>query len=81
MTWDSSGLKALPMGLQGQVSGRLLEAVRASGRDDLTMQLGGQIAGSITEVRPARMVLDEMVREAVEVLTALARTRVTFALA
>jgi len=61
--------------------GRLLAAARASGRDDLAMQLGGQIAGAITAGRPAHVVLDEMVREAVDVLTALARTRVTFATA
>jgi nitronate monooxygenase len=79
--WERSGLAALPMGLQGQVSGRLMATARASGRNDLSMQLGGQIAGSLKEVRPAHVVLEEMVREAVEVLAALSRTRVTFALA
>jgi nitronate monooxygenase len=79
--WEKSGLAALPMGQQGQVSGRLLSAARATGRPDLAMQLGGQIAGAIREVRPAHVVLDEMVREAIDVLSALARTRVTFALA
>jgi NAD(P)H-dependent flavin oxidoreductase YrpB (nitropropane dioxygenase family) len=79
--WEKSGLAALPMGQQGRISGRLMAAVRASGRNDLTMQLGGQIAGALREVRPAHVVLDEMVREAVEVLTALSRTRVTFAMA
>jgi nitronate monooxygenase len=79
--WEQSGLPALPMGQQGQVSGRLMAAVRSAGRDDLTMQLGGQIAGSVTQIRPARVVLEEMVREAVDVLTALSRTSVTFAMA
>ena len=55
--------------------------VTLDGRNDLAMQLGGQIAGSLKEVRPAHVVLDEMVREAVDVLTTLSRTRVTFALA
>ena len=79
--WDRSNLAALPMGQQGQVSGRLMAAVRASGRNDLTMQLGGQIAGAVTEIRPARMVLEEMVRETIDVLGSLQQTRVTFALA
>jgi nitronate monooxygenase len=79
--WDKSGLASLPMGQQGQVSGRLMAAARATGRDDLAMQLGGQIAGAIKEVRPAHVVLDEMVREAVDVLSSLSRTRVTFAMA
>src|SRR5205807_7324771 len=72
--WEKSGLPALPMGQQGQVSGRLMAAARASGRNDLSMHLAGQIAGSIKEVRPAHVVLDEMVRDAVEVLEALSRT-------
>jgi hypothetical protein len=35
----------------------------------------------IKEVRPAHVVPDEMVREAVDVVTARSRTRVTFAMA
>ena len=58
-----------------------MAAVRASGRNDLTMQLGGQITGALKEVRPAHVVLDEMVREAIDVLSALSRSSVTFALA
>ncbi|HEV7662409.1 MAG TPA: nitronate monooxygenase, partial [Chloroflexota bacterium] len=76
--WEQSGLPPLPMGLQGQISGRLLAAARAAGRNDLAMQLGGQIAGSITAIRPAHIVLEEMVREAVDVLTALSHHSVTF---
>jgi nitronate monooxygenase len=79
--WEKSGLAALPMGRQGRISGRLMAAVRASGRNDLTMQLGGQIAGALREIRPAHVVLDEMVREAIDVLSALSRTSVTFAMA
>jgi nitronate monooxygenase len=79
--WEKSGLAALPMGLQGQVSGPLMAAARVAGRDDLAMQLAGQIAGSITEVRPAHVVVEEMVREAIDVLSSLTRTRVTFSMA
>lgn len=67
-SWEASGLKALPAGLQGLVSGRVNAAVRASKREDLNMHLGGQIAGMLNQVRPAHVVLEEMVREAVEVL-------------
>jgi len=77
--WEKSGLTALPMGMQGQVSGRLMGAARAAGRNDLSMQLSGQIAGAITDVRPAHVVLDDLVREAVDVLASLTRTRVTIA--
>jgi hypothetical protein len=41
------------------------------------MHLGGQIAGMMTEIRPAHVVLDELVREAVDVLTTLTGARVT----
>ena len=41
------------------------------------MHLGGQIAGMVNEIRPAHVVLDEMVREAVDVLTTLTGSRVT----
>jgi NAD(P)H-dependent flavin oxidoreductase YrpB (nitropropane dioxygenase family) len=70
-SWDRSGLPALPMGLQSRLSGRVQLAARASGRPDLMMQLGGQIAGSLTEVRPAAAVLDQLVRETVDVLSHL----------
>ncbi|HUZ77762.1 MAG TPA: nitronate monooxygenase, partial [Chloroflexota bacterium] len=73
-------LPALPMGAQGIVSGRVQAAARVSGRNDLMMQLGGQISGSIRELRPAHVVLEELVRETVDVLTALAHTRVTFSM-
>ena len=78
-SWEASGLKALPMGAQGLVSGRINAAVRASRREDLSMHLGGQIAGMLTQIRPAHVVLEEMVREAVETLGELqAQSRVTY---
>jgi hypothetical protein len=44
------------------------------------MHLGGQIAGMVSQVRPAHVVLEEMVREAVETLGELqAQSRVSFA--
>jgi NAD(P)H-dependent flavin oxidoreductase YrpB (nitropropane dioxygenase family) len=79
-SWEKSGLAALPMGMQGMVSGRIEAAARASGRHDLTMHLGGQIAGMVNEIRPAHVVLNELVREAVDVLTTLTRARVTVSL-
>jgi NAD(P)H-dependent flavin oxidoreductase YrpB (nitropropane dioxygenase family) len=78
-SWEASGLKALPMGAQGLVSGRINAAVRESHREDLNMHLGGQIAGMLTQIRPAHVVLEEMLREAIEVLGELqAQSRVSF---
>ncbi len=78
--WEDSGLQALPMGLQGMVSGRVTNAARVSGHPELTMNPAGQISGMLKEIRPARVVLEEMVEEAVLVLQDLAAKRVTFAL-
>jgi len=75
--WEESGLPALPMGLQGIVSGRVTAAARASGHPELTMNPAGQIAGMIKRVRPAREVLEEMVDGAARVLAELAASRVT----
>jgi NAD(P)H-dependent flavin oxidoreductase YrpB (nitropropane dioxygenase family) len=79
-SWEASGLRALPAGMQGLVSGRVNAAVQAAKREDLNMHLGGQIAGMIDQIRPAHVVLEEMVREAVDVLGELqAQSRVSFA--
>jgi len=78
--WEDSGLQALPMGIQGIVSGRVTAAARASGRADLTMNPAGQISGMLTKIRPAREVLEEMVQQAIDVLKEMASTRVTVAI-
>jgi len=75
--WEESGLPALPMGLQGIVSGRVTAAARASGHPELTMNPAGQISGMIKRIRPAREVLEEMVDGAARVLAELAASRVT----
>jgi NAD(P)H-dependent flavin oxidoreductase YrpB (nitropropane dioxygenase family) len=80
-SWESSGLKALPMGVQGVLSGRISAAARASDRQDLNMHLGGQIGGMMHEIRPARVVLESMVAEAIEVLRELMSSRVTYSFA
>jgi NAD(P)H-dependent flavin oxidoreductase YrpB (nitropropane dioxygenase family) len=38
-------------------------------KDDYVGGLAGQISGLIKEIKPARRVLEEMVEEAVEILT------------
>ena len=79
-SWESSGLKALPMGAQGVVSGRIGAAVRASHREDLNMHLGGQIGGMMHEIRPAREVLESMVADAIDVLREMTSSRVTYSI-
>ena len=67
--WEDSGTQALPMGLQGLLIADIAEAAKQGDREDLLMNAAGQISGLLNELRPAAEVLEEMVREAVEVFT------------
>jgi nitronate monooxygenase len=67
--WEALGVKALPMGLQGLLVADLVASARAAGKDELLMNAAGQAAGMITRLRPAREVVEDLVRGAVEVLT------------
>ena len=67
--WEDSGTQALPMGLQGLLIADIAEAAKQGEREDLLMNAAGQISGLLNELRPAAEVLEEMVREAVEVFT------------
>jgi NAD(P)H-dependent flavin oxidoreductase YrpB (nitropropane dioxygenase family) len=67
--WEESGIQALPMGLQGLLVRDLLYSVRQAGREDLLMNAAGQTAGLMHEIRPARVILQDIVTKAAEVLT------------
>jgi nitronate monooxygenase len=67
--WEATGIKALPMGLQGLLIADLLAGAKAAGKDDLLMNAAGQAAGMITHLRPAGEVVREMVDGAIKVLT------------
>jgi NAD(P)H-dependent flavin oxidoreductase YrpB (nitropropane dioxygenase family) len=69
--WERSGLRALPMGMQGQVVRDLVHSLRAAGRDDLLMNAAGQTSGMLREIRPARAILEEIVEQASALLRAL----------
>ena len=67
--WEDSAEQALPLGLQGLLIADIAEAAKQGGRQDLLMNAAGQISGLLNEIRAAAEVLEEMVREAVEVFT------------
>jgi len=67
--WAESGLDPLPFPLQALVSSDLLAAFIEAGQNDYVGGLAGQVSGIIHEIKPARQVLEEMVEEAVEILT------------
>ncbi len=67
--WEATGVKALPMGLQGLLIADLLAGARAAGKDELMMNAAGQASGMITHLRSAAEVVDEMVSGAIRILT------------
>jgi NAD(P)H-dependent flavin oxidoreductase YrpB (nitropropane dioxygenase family) len=74
--WESQKLDALPMGMQGIVSGEIMAGARQADRLDLLMNPAGQISGMLNEMRPAREIMDEMVREAAEILSEDLKSRI-----
>jgi len=67
--WDESGLDALPFPLQVMISSTLLASFVKVNKTDYIGGFAGQIAGFIKEIKPARQILEEMVEEAVDILT------------
>lgn len=67
--WESSGIRALPMGIQGIVIRDVAHSLRQAGREDLLMNAAGQIAGMLNEVRPASTIMEEIIGETVEILS------------
>jgi NAD(P)H-dependent flavin oxidoreductase YrpB (nitropropane dioxygenase family) len=75
--WESSGLQALPMGLQGMLIQDLVYSVRKAGREDLLMNAAGQASGLLNKVRPASEILQDIVGQAAEILGRGLQQRVT----
>ena len=67
--WEASGIRALPMGVQGIVIRDVAHSLRQAGREDLLMNAAGQIAGMLHEVRPASVIMEEIIGETVEILS------------
>jgi nitronate monooxygenase len=67
--WESQKMDALPMGLQGIVSGELMSGARQANKLELVMNPAGQISGMLKAMRPARDILEDMVREAAAILS------------
>ncbi len=67
--WDGSGLDPLPFPTQVLISSALLAGFIKAQKDDYVGGLAGQISGLIKEIKPAKQVLEEMVEEAVDILT------------
>ena len=67
--FEKSGLPTLPMGVQDIAIRDVVHSLREAGRDDLLMNAAGQIAGSLSEVRPASVIVEEIIMDAATILT------------
>jgi NAD(P)H-dependent flavin oxidoreductase YrpB (nitropropane dioxygenase family) len=73
--WDESGLKALPMPLQGVLMDDIVSSADAANRAELINNPAGQIAGMLKRKRPAKEILMSMVHEAEAGIERLAAMR------
>ena len=69
--WAKSGLEALPMPLQGVLVGSFVKAATLANRWDLVNNPAGQVAGLLSEIKPAKKIMEEMVQGTINHLTEL----------
>jgi nitronate monooxygenase len=67
--WEESGLEPLPFPTQVMISSALLWSFVEADKTEYVGGLAGQVSGLIHEIKPAREVLDDMVEEAVDILS------------
>ncbi len=67
--WANSGLDPLPFPTQVLISSALLASFIEANKTDFVGGLAGQVSGIIKEIKPAAQVLEDMVEEAVDILT------------
>lgn len=67
--WVDAGKEPLPMPYQSMISGPVLAAATHAERKDIAPGFAGQGLGLIRQIRPAREVLEDLVRSAEESLT------------
>ncbi len=77
--WESSGLDPLPFPTQVMLSSALVKMFEKAEMNDYISPFSGQIAGMITEIKPAAQVVEEMVEQAVEILARTLPSNVVFA--
>jgi nitronate monooxygenase len=67
--WETSGLDPLPFPMQVLLASAMVEMFNRAGMEDYIGPFSGQVAGLIKEIKPAADILNDMVAEAVDVLT------------
>ena len=67
--WDQSGLIPIPFPGQVLIASGLFAGFLEAKKREYVGGFAGQVSGLIQEIKPAKQVLDEMVEEAVDILT------------
>jgi NAD(P)H-dependent flavin oxidoreductase YrpB (nitropropane dioxygenase family) len=67
--WEKSGLEPLPFPTQGIFASAMVEMFNNAEKKDYMGPFSGQISGLIKEIKPAALILEDMVEEAADILT------------
>jgi NAD(P)H-dependent flavin oxidoreductase YrpB (nitropropane dioxygenase family) len=67
--WEESGLEPLQFPVQVLFASAIVDMFNRAGNVEYVGPFAGQVSGLIREIKPAAQILDEMVEEAVEILT------------
>jgi nitronate monooxygenase len=67
--WENSGLDPLPFPEQSLFASALAEMFNTAEKKEFMGPFSGQVSGLIKEIKPARDIVEEMVEEAVDILT------------
>lgn len=67
--FEASGLQALPMPFQSLIAFPILEGARQAGMKEIYPGIAGQSVGLLNRIRPAREIVEEMVQQAVQILS------------
>ena len=77
--WEESGLDPLPFPRQVLLASAIVDMFNEAGNVEYVGPFAGQVSGLIDEIKPAGLIVEEMVEEAVEILTDRLPSTVTFA--
>jgi NAD(P)H-dependent flavin oxidoreductase YrpB (nitropropane dioxygenase family) len=66
--WESSGLDPLPFPIQGTFASAVVDMLNRAEKKEYMGPFSGQVAGLITEIKPAAEILNDMVEEAADIL-------------
>jgi NAD(P)H-dependent flavin oxidoreductase YrpB (nitropropane dioxygenase family) len=67
--WEESGLSPLPFPTQGLLASAMVDMFNRAERNEYIGPFAGQVVGLIHEIKPAAEIVEEMVEQAVDILT------------